>query len=143
MNKKILSAIVITVVVVGLSAISWAAQAGDKITLMATEDQPGATGTAIISAENISIEANGLKPNSVYTAWFVTMKPKKHETGAGHPPYMFKTDSSGKGTYSSHLDKSPFGKWEMLMIVLHPTGDPADMKNMVGALSANLKAKQK
>jgi hypothetical protein len=29
----------------------------------------------------------------------------------------------------------------MLMVVLHPTGDPKDMKNMIGALSANLKAK--
>jgi hypothetical protein len=141
MNKKILSVIVVTVVAVGLNAVSWAADGGEKIALMATKDHPGATGTAVISAQNISIEANGLKPNSVYTAWFVNMKPKKNETGAGQPPYMFKTDSSGKGKYSSHLDKSPFGKWEMLMIVLHPTGDPADMKNMVGALSANLKAK--
>ena len=141
MNKRILAAIVFTLVVVGLYAMSWAADGGEKIVLMATKEHPGATGTAIISAQNISIEANGLKPNSVYTAWFVNMKPKKHEAGAGQPPYMFKTDSSGKGSYSSHLDKSPFGEWEMLMIVLHPTGDPADMKNMVGALSANLKAK--
>jgi hypothetical protein len=141
MNKEIMSVIVVTLVAVGLNAMSWAAQGGEEFVLMSTKEHPGATGTAIISAQNISIEANGLKPNSVYTAWFVNMKPKKNEAGAGHAPYMFKTDSSGKGTYSSKLDKSPFGKWEMLMIVLHPTGDPADMKNMVGALSANLKAK--
>lgn len=141
MNKKILSAIVVTVVAIGLSALSWAAQESEKVTLMATKDHPGATGTALISAQNINIEANGLKPNSVYTAWFVNMKPKKHEVGAGQPPYMFKTDSSGIGTYSAQLNESPFGKWEMLMVVLHPTGDPGDMKNMVGALAANLKAK--
>ncbi|MEA3231672.1 MAG: hypothetical protein U9Q05_07960 [Thermodesulfobacteriota bacterium] len=36
------------------------------------------------------------------------------------------------------LNASPVGKWQMVMIVLHPNGDPKDMKNMVGALVANL-----
>ncbi len=36
------------------------------------------------------------------------------------------------------LSESPFGQWQMLMIMLHPSGDPADMKNMVGALKAKL-----
>jgi len=49
---------------------------------------------------------------------------------------MFKADSKGNGTYESSLSEAPFGKWSTLMIVLHPTGDPMDMKNMVGALSA-------
>ena len=62
------------------------------------------------------------------------MKPQKHETGAGQPPYMFKTNSYGNGTYTSQLAGSPVGKWQMLMIVLHPNGDPKDMKSMVGAL---------
>ncbi|MBW2439472.1 MAG: hypothetical protein JRH12_03280 [Deltaproteobacteria bacterium] len=65
-------------------------------------------------------------------------KPQKHETGAGQAPYMFKTDSSGNGAYAAPLKESPYGKWQMLMIVLHPNGDPKDMKNMVGALSAKL-----
>jgi hypothetical protein len=64
------------------------------------------------------------------------MEPKKQETGAGSAPYMFKTDANGNGTYESSLSESPFGKWSVLMIVLHPNGDPMDMKNMVGALSA-------
>jgi hypothetical protein len=34
--------------------------------------------------------------------------------------------------------ESPFEKWQMLMIVLHPNGDPTDMKDMVGGLSAEL-----
>jgi hypothetical protein len=51
---------------------------------------------------------------------------------------MFKTDRWGNGNYSALLSESPFGKWAMVMIMLHPTGDPKDMKNMVGALSAKL-----
>lgn len=30
------------------------------------------------------------------------------------------------------------GKWSMLMVVLHPSGDPKDMHHMVGALQAPL-----
>jgi hypothetical protein len=36
------------------------------------------------------------------------------------------------------LSESPFGKWQMIMIVLHPNGDPTDMKSMVEALKAEL-----
>jgi hypothetical protein len=86
----------------------------------------------------MSIQARGLKPDSVYTVWFVNIKPKKHETGAGAAPYMFKTDANGFGQYSAFLSESPFGQWQMIMIVLHPNGDPTDMKNMVGALAAKL-----
>ncbi|MBW2030196.1 MAG: hypothetical protein JRJ03_12060 [Deltaproteobacteria bacterium] len=64
------------------------------------------------------------------------MTPKKNVAGAA--PYMFKTDSEGAGVYNSPLDRSPFGNWSMLMVVLHPNGDPKDMNNMVGALSGNL-----
>jgi hypothetical protein len=116
-----------------------AGQPAKTFQLMASEESPGASGGAVVGDKEIKIEAKGLKANSVYTAWFVSMTPKKHETGAGKMPYMFKTDSKGNGDYSAPLSESPFGKWEMLMIVLHPNGDPKDMKNMVGALSTGLK----
>jgi hypothetical protein len=32
-----------------------------------------------------------------------------------------------------------FGKWQMIMVVLHPDGNPKNMKKMVGALKAELK----
>jgi hypothetical protein len=105
---------------------------------MATEKHPNASGTAVINETNIEISATGLKPDSVYTAWFVNTKPKKHETGAGQTPNMFRTDSNGNGSYAARLKESPYGKWQMLMIVLHPNGNPKDMNNMVGALSAKL-----
>jgi hypothetical protein len=118
---------------------SLASQAGERFSLMPTKKHPNASGTAVINETDIEITAKGLKPNSVYTAWFVNTKPKKHEAGAGQPPYMFKTDSNGNGSYAAPIGETPYGKWQMLMIVLHPNGNPKDMKNMVGALSANLK----
>jgi len=128
----------IMIALTALAAVSFASQAGEKISLMATKKHPNAGGTAVIDDSRIQIDAKGLKPNSVYTAWFVNTKPKKQETGAGQPLYMFKTDADGNGSYSAALSESPYGKWQMLMIVLHPTGDPKDMQNMVGALAANL-----
>lgn len=137
-TKKSLIVLAISFALVALGALSWAASGGVEIPLMAAKAHPGASGTASLSDGSLSIQAQGLRSNGVYTVWFVNMKPKKHEAGAGTPPYMFKTDSQGVGTYSSSLTESPFEKWQMLMIMLHPNGDPTDMKNMVGALSANV-----
>ena len=119
-------------------SISSMAGTGHELTLNAIKDHPTAKGTALIKDNYVSIQARGLKSNSVYTVWFVNMKPKKHETGAGSAPYMFKTDANGFGQYSAALSESPFGKWQMIMIVLHTNGDPTDMKSMVGALKAKL-----
>jgi len=134
-NKITLSMIALTLAVFSISAM---AGTGHEYKLDAIKDHPAAKGTALIKDSYLSIQARGLKPDSVYTVWFVNMKPKKHETGAGSAPYMFKTDTNGFGQYSSSLSESPFGKWQMIMIVLHPNGDPADMNSMVGALKAKL-----
>ncbi|UCD78714.1 MAG: hypothetical protein JSW26_25465 [Desulfobacterales bacterium] len=137
-NKR-LTILACALALVAFGTFSLASQAGEKISLLATKKHPNASGTAVINNTTIEIVAKGLKPESVYTVWFVNTKPQKHETGAGQPPYMFRTDSDGNGMYTAPLDASPYGQWEMLMIVLHPNGDPRDMKNMVGALSANLR----
>jgi len=125
--------------VLGLVSLSWAG--GGQLSLMAAKSEPGATGTATLSGNSLSIQAKGLHPNSVYTVWFVNMKPKKTEAGAGQAPYMFKTDAQGNGSYSASLSEPPFGKWQMIMIVLHPDGDPMNMKGMVGALSTKIPEK--
>ncbi len=138
MNKYLKQFIVVASVLLLSGSLSFAGAGSVKTDLMATKAHPNASGTALIGDGKIDIQAEGLKPDSVYTVWFVNMKPKKHETGAGSAPYTFKTNSNGNGSYASVLNESPVGKWEMIMIVLHPNGDPADMKNMVGALKAKL-----
>jgi hypothetical protein len=123
--------------VLAIGSYAWAAS-GSEYELKATPKHPNAQGTAVISDTDISVHAKGLKPDSVYTIWFVNMKPNKSKTGAGQAPYMFKTDANGNGSYTSTLSASPVGKWQVVMVVLHPNGDPTDMKHMVGALSAKL-----
>ena len=119
-------------------SIAWASGGSRSFELQSTPAHPDAEGSAVIDRHHVSIQARGLKPDSVYTVWFVNLKPKKHETGAGSAPYMFRTDQWGDGNYSAQLDEAPFGRWSMVMVVLHPNGDPSDMKNMVGALKAPL-----
>ena len=92
----------------------------------------------VIDHEHVSIQARGLKPDSVYTVGVVNMKPNKHESGADSAPHMFRTDKWDDGNYTAPSNEAPFGKWAMIVVVLHPTGDPQDMKNMVGALKAPL-----
>lgn len=137
-TKKMSQIAVISVFTTLLFSLSWASNSGQTIVLSSTAKHPDANGTVVIDKSHISLQARGLKPESVYTVWFVNMKPKKSETGAGSAPFMFKTDKWGNGSYSAPLNETPFGKWSMLMVVLHPNGDPRDMKNMVGALKASL-----
>jgi hypothetical protein len=127
-------------IILSLFAVTlvWAGGKSRLITLEPTKAHPTASGSAFIDDQHVSVQARGLKPNAVYTVWFVNTKPKKHETGAGEAPYMFKTDDWGDGSYSATLKAAPFGKWAMVMIVQHPNGDPKDMHNMVGALKAML-----
>lgn len=119
-------------------SLSWASGGGRTYVLDPTAKHQQASGTAVIAGDHINLQARGLKPDAVYTVWFVNMKPKKNETGAGSAPFMFRTDPWGNGSYSAPLNASPFGKWSMIMVVQHPSGDPKDMNNMVGALKASL-----
>ena len=129
-NKRTLQLAMIGIIGIFFISISWAVGDDRSIRLEPVGNNNNANGTAVIDQDHVSIQARGLKPEAVYTVWFVNTKPKKHETGVGTAPYMFRTDKWGYGSYSALLDESPFGKWAMVMIVLHPNGDPKDMKNM-------------
>jgi hypothetical protein len=133
-KKSMTTCLAVSFFIFVLATQVWAGNAG--LALNADKSHEGADGTLFLSEDGLSIKAKGLRPNGVYTVWFVNMNPEKHEAGAGEAPYMFKTDTKGTGSYKSSLQESPFGKWEMVMIVLHPKRDPTDMKDMVPALSA-------
>jgi hypothetical protein len=138
-RKNIVMMSFLSLAVLGLVTFAWAGNT--QLSLMADKNEPGASGAVTLSDNNLSIQAKGLHANSVYTVWFVNMMPKKTEAGAGQAPYTFKTDAQGNAVYSSSLSEAPFGKWQMIMIMLHPDGDPMNMKGMVGALSANIPKK--
>jgi len=135
--KFILISIVSIISILLISNV-WASGTGRTLVLESTAQHPEANGTAHIDGTHVNIQARGLKPNAVYTVWYVNMKPKKKAMGAGEAPYMFRTDPWGNGNFSGPINETPFGKWAMVMVVLHPNGDPKDMQNIFGALKAPL-----
>jgi hypothetical protein len=109
--------------------------------LNAADPHPGANGTLTLSENQIIVEAQGLEPNAVYTVWFMRagfLGLAPQEAGAGEAPYMFVTDDEGYGRYESSLAETPFGTWDMVMVVLHPDDDPENMDNIVEALAAEV-----
>jgi len=131
--KHLILGLTLVLAVLGLSSPAWAGT--EQLALKAERPHPNASGTLTLSEDRITLEAKGLRPDAVYTVWFVNMKPQKQEAGAGQAPYVFRTDAEGNGTYASTLTESPFGKWQTVMVVLHPDGNPMNMKKMVGALA--------
>lgn len=133
-TRKVLIVLVLALALVSLGITAWAGEHA----MMPAKANPKANAKLNLSKDKIQIKAEGLKPNSVYTVWFVNMSPRMGMAGVGAPPHMFKTDAQGKGSYEAALKKSPFGKWQMVEVVLHPNGNPRDMNNMVKALTAKV-----
>ena len=114
------------------------AAVGETIKLHRAQGVEQGSGEATILNNVLTIRVNDLKPSSVYTAWYVNMDPKHEMAGVGPSPYMFKTDRKGAATFKAKLDQHPAGKWQMLVIVRHPSGDPQDMQHKEDALWASL-----
>lgn len=114
------------------------AAAQTKITLQRSQGAEQGSGEAVIADSALTIRVKDLKPDSVYTVWYVNMEPKHEMAGVGPSPYMFKTDKKGVATFKAKLDAQPIGKWQMLVIIRHPNGDPQDMGHKEDALWAPL-----
>lgn len=114
------------------------AAAQTKITLQQSQGVEQGSGEAVITDSALTIRVQGLKSESVYTVWYVNMEPKHAMAGVGPSPYMFKTDKKGVATFKAKLDGQPVGKWQMLVIIRHPNGDPQDMQHKEDALWAPL-----
>ena len=97
--------------------------------------------------KEITINATGLKPRSVYTVWLVNvkpslvpfLKPKMETAGVGSGDYSFRSDETGTGQYTATISTTELERWHLLKIAHHPDGDPTNMKNTGGALQAHLK----
>ncbi len=123
-----------------VAGVATGAGAGEAKTfaLMGQKDSPQASGTATVEGSKLTIAATGLKPNAVYTVWFVNMQPTMTKAGTGKPPYAFTPDAKGNAKYTADLSESPVGKWQAIFIVRHPSGDPKAMDQMEDALMGKL-----
>ncbi len=137
MQRRWVVGISVLTLVVGVITGAVAAET-KSFTLMGQKDTAEASGTAALAGNALTITARGLKPNAVYSVWFVNMGPTMTKAGVGKAPYSFKTDAKGTAKYMATLSEPPEGKWQSIMIVRHPTGDPKDMDHMEDALMAKL-----
>ncbi len=115
-----------------------------RLTLKPGPDGHGAKGEATIvdkdpATKEITIAADGLKPNAIYTVWVVNMKPKMEMAGVGSGDYSFKSDGSGRGQFTGTFPAAELATWQMLEIAYHPDSNPKNMKGMAVVLDADLK----
>ncbi|NJD69307.1 MAG: hypothetical protein C3F12_08480 [Candidatus Methylomirabilota bacterium] len=126
----------VVIALLGSGRASEAAQT--TITLQRSQGVERGSGEAVMTDSALTLRVKDLKPESVYSVWYVNMEPKHEMAGVGSSPYMFKMDKKGVATFKAKLDRQPFGVWQMLVIVRHPTGDPQDMEHKEDALWAPL-----
>lgn len=117
--------------------------ATQKVELEGEKAFKQARGEAVIrdagaDQKQIQVKASGLKPNSVYTLWFVTEKPRMDMAGVGTGDYSFRTDSRGTGQYTATVPVDEIGKWDLLEVAYHPDANPANMKDIDIALKGEL-----
>lgn len=121
---------------------STAALASTEVPLKGTLNFQDAHGTALIEEnpdviyeqEQVTINVDGLKPNSVYSAWLSKDKPGEQLRGLGVGPYSFRTDGNGSGTFVATVGEGEFLRWDIFEIAYHPNGDPSDVQNSQIAL---------
>lgn len=88
--------------------------------------------------KEISVEASGLEPYSVYTVWLAKERPAGDFRGLGIGDHAFKTDGEGKGRFVSTLNSYDYMGYDYLQVALHPDDNPENLDNAVVALTGDL-----
>lgn len=145
-GKTLLVTIISASSIIGLFLVLTLSQAfaTETVVLQSGADMHGAWGEAVIrdvddGKKEVLITAKGLKPNEVYTAWLVNMKPKMDMAGLGTGDYSFTSDARGNGTFTATVSAGDLGKWPVIKVAHHPDRNPRNMKKMGVALEGELK----
>jgi uncharacterized alpha/beta hydrolase family protein len=100
----------------------------------------GAKGTAVIDTKtgtDITINISGLKPDEVYTAFFVNVKSQMFQ-GVGPEPHVLAVNPDGTVNFQGTIEKDSYIRFVRLAIYLNPEGkpiqNPLGVKATLGAL---------
>ncbi len=126
-----------------------AVAAGDqKFSMWATPYAPSARGDLImrdtegtvrgVPQKEITIQAAGLHPDSLYTVWFANDKPKPQFSKLGEGDNSFRSDAKGFGTFTALVPVSDLSNWKSVEVAFQPTGDPNDVRTRQFALRSNI-----
>lgn len=139
-NKALLA-----VAIVALSALpSWASVGNFDLKPAAGAEK--AAGEVVVTdvfeggyeIKEISVDASGLEPNSVYTVWLAKDRPAGDFKGLGIGDHAFKTDGEGKGRFVTTVNSYDYMNFDYLEVAHHPDENPANLDNAVVALTGEL-----
>ncbi|OGP57366.1 MAG: hypothetical protein A2V65_08785 [Deltaproteobacteria bacterium RBG_13_49_15] len=85
-----------------------------------------AKGNAVIDTKtgaDISISITGLKPDGLYTVFFVNVKSQMFE-GVGQEPYVLQVDPNGAVNFQGKFKKDSYKTFTKLAVFLNPGGKP-------------------
>lgn len=87
--------------------------------------------------KEITINADNLAPDSVYTVWFV-----KEGDGGGRlaigDENSFRTDENGDGVFNASVPGVNVDDWDWIVVGFHPEGDPENLENLHVAFTGEL-----
>lgn len=116
-----------------------------KVALLPDSSHPQARGMAYVfdgyfTSENIlKFQIKGLRPNGVYSVWFISGDVGQPIAGVGKnaAPYAFVADAAGRGIYSAVVNTSDLKQWGIVRIVRHKDGNTSnmDVQNIETALT--------
>jgi hypothetical protein len=96
----------------------------------------GTTGSVVINTKtgtDIEIKVTGLKPDGLYTAFFVNVKSVMFE-GIGPAPHVLQVNEKGEVNFQGTMKKDVYKKFVQVAIYLNPGGKP--IKNPLGVKTA-------
>lgn len=139
-RREVIAAVLVFV----LAVFTAAAFAQEHRVALKGEYWKKASGEAVIKdagagQKEITIDASGLKKDSVYTAWFVNKTPKADMAGIGAGDFSFRSDNKGNAHYVAAVPASEPDKWQLIEVAYHRNKNPKDMKKMKIALKGDLK----
>lgn len=106
-----------------------------------------AKGEAVINTKtgtDISINISGLKPDGLYTAFFVNVKSKMFQ-GVGEDPFVLNVDANGAVNFKGNIKKDSYKRFVKLGIYFNfgdkAVHNPLGVKAKLGALMGGKKPK--
>ncbi|MCL4874328.1 hypothetical protein KJ039_09640 [bacterium] len=88
--------------------------------------------------KEITIRADDLMPDSMYTVWLVSEERSEAEM-VSPKEHGFRTDSEGNGVFTALVPEEELGRWERIEVAWHPEGAPT-MEGMQTAFAAGIEA---
>jgi hypothetical protein len=103
-----------------------------------------AKGTAVITGSDVTFDLSGLKPETVYTAFFVNVKSKMFQ-GIGQEPFTLPVDANGNVSFTAPIKKDSYKRYIRLGVYMNPgntpVGNPLGVKAKLGAFMKGKKPK--